>query len=109
MTTNERLSPYTLRYIDAHPFSTLPNRAAVYVLAAEGLNVQPADAYMIADESLDYDADDYSLNDAFRHLHAVASAMYASDDDFDDFRLELREALDMLDDDDRAMLADDDD
>lgn len=103
MTTNE-----TLLFIDNHPYACLPNRAAVYVLAAEGLNIDPAVMYTIADDSLDFDAEDIEI-DSHRHLHAVARSMYTSDDDFDDFRLELREALDMLDDDDRAMLADDSD
>lgn len=107
MTTNERHSPATLAYIASHAISTLPNRAALYVLAAEGLNVEPADAYAIADNSLDAIDDDFDT-DADFHLNAVARTMYSSDDDFDDFRLELREALDMLDDDDRAMMADDD-
>lgn len=108
MTTNTH-SEATLRFIDAHPFACLPNRAAVYVLAAEGLNVDPATVYTIADNALDFDADDYDI-DSHRHLHAIVRTMFTSDDDFDDFRLELREALDMLDDDDRAMLdAGDDD
>lgn len=76
------------------------DRAARYVTTARLLSISDADAYLIADLALDLDTidnaepnlglDHTAANDA---LLAYAQASFTSDDDYDDFRHELRVLL----------------
>lgn len=78
------------------------DRAARFLTVADLLSVSHADAYTIADLALDFDTADDVLDmiaeptsspvplHAFDALLAYAQASYTSDDDYDDFRHELR-------------------
>lgn len=78
------------------------DRAARYLTAADLLSVSHADAYTIADLAIDFDIFDDVIDSlpnqlstslptvALDALLAYAQASYTSDDDYDDFRHELR-------------------
>lgn len=76
------------------------DRAARYLTVAGLLSISNADAYSIADLAIDFDTIDdvtglnsAAPNDALDALLAYAQASYTSDDDYDDFRHELRVLL----------------
>lgn len=66
------------------------DRAARFITTARLLSITDADAYATADDALDVDRYDDIARDA---LLALAQASFTSDDDYDDFRHELRVLL----------------
>ena len=66
------------------------DRATRYVITARLLDVDDATLYDIADQALDTDTIDDPRHDA---LLCLAAASFTSDDDYDDFRHELRVML----------------
>jgi hypothetical protein len=66
------------------------DRAGRFLITARLLSITDADAYATADDALDVDRYDDVARDA---LLAVAQASFSSDDDYDDFRHELRVLL----------------
>jgi hypothetical protein len=64
-----------------------PDRALRYAELADALGVPPARAYAVADGALDVDLQPLIASDA---LLVYAQASIDGDDDFDDFRAELR-------------------
>lgn len=81
------------------------DRAARFLTAADLLSIPHADAYTIADLAIDYDSFDDVIDTlpnqlstplptvALDVLLAYAQAAFTSDDDYDDFRHELRVLL----------------
>lgn len=67
------------------------DRAARYLAIADVLNVEPSAAYAIAEEALDFDRYDDVIADT---LLLLAQASFRGDDDYDDFRHELRVIID---------------
>lgn len=78
------------------------DRAARFLTLADLLSITHLDAYTIADLAIDYDTADDVLDTlpsqltspvplhAFDALLAYAQASFTSDDDYDDFRHEIR-------------------
>jgi hypothetical protein len=96
------------------------DRAARFLTVADLLSITHLDAYTIADCALDFDTADDVLDmlpeqltspvplHAFDALLAYAQASFSSDDDYDDFRHELRVLIPGLADDVDASWDDDD-
>jgi hypothetical protein len=79
-------------------------RTTIFLAASRAMSISDLDAHRVLDDALDLDVNDYPrTDDARRALHTLANALFSSDDDYDDFRLELRIAIDLADDDDRAL------
>lgn len=76
------------------------DRVTLLIAAARALNLADVDLYDVLDTSIDAEPADYDDDEPRRALHTLAASLYSSDDDFDDLRLDMREALDMLSDDD---------
>lgn len=79
------------------------DRVSIIRYAARALNVADNVLHDVVDAAIDVTTNDYD-DDALRALHTLANSLFTNDDSYDEFRLELRTALDMLDDDDRAMI-----
>ena len=76
------------------------DRVTLIRSAARALNVTDVALHDVLDAALDLDVTDYPItDDARRALHTLARSLFRSDDDYDDFRADLRAALDMSDDD----------
>lgn len=78
-------------------------RAARYLHVARLLGLSDV-AYEVADDALEAEVYDDPTRDA---LLLLAQASFTSDDDYDDFRYELRAALGILDEDDMILEEDD--
>jgi hypothetical protein len=70
----------------------IPDRAAVYLGEAVALGLSTDAAYDVASNLLDVGREEYA-NEFLRRLWTLGRAAFFTDDDFDDFRAELREAL----------------
>ena len=70
-------------------------RTTLLLAAARAMNISDLDAHTVLDAALDFDVADYDDDNERRALHTLANSLFSSDDDFDDFRLELRHALDI--------------
>jgi hypothetical protein len=69
------------------PLRDADDRAARFLAIAHVLDVEPGLAYVIADDALDVDRFDDPIRDT---LLLLAQASFRGDDDYDDFRTELR-------------------
>lgn len=70
------------------------SRAQAYIDNAHRLGLSDAQAMQILDAALDAEFSDYDEpGERFCHLAAVDDGFFDSDDDFDDFRAEVRTAL----------------
>lgn len=78
------------------------DRAAFFLAKADALGMSHADAYDVADQLIDMTATDFDTP-PMRALAALGIGLFSSDDDYDDFRAELRAIIDPDADDDQSL------